>query len=208
MAALFSSTRIQAVRSLLRAVAQDYRRHLVAAQWRRDGVSISPDALLSIDSSSRLTIGRGSSIGRHTIINVRPDRRAPRPSVLEIGERSAILEFNNIRAGGGIVHIGNDCLISQFVTIVATNHLVDTDEAVRYAEWDYSRAGVWIGDGVWIGAGATILPGVRIEDGAVVSSGAVVTRDVPARAIVGGVPAKLIRYRGGESHTVPSRNRR
>lgn len=54
---------------------------------------------------------------------------------------------------------------------------------------------VEIGNDVWIGERAIILGGIRIGDGAVVGAGAIVTKDVPAYAIVGGVPAKIIRYR-------------
>ena len=57
---------------------------------------------------------------------------------------------------------------------------------------------VVIGNDVWIGANVVILPGVAIGDGAVLAAGAVVTKDVAPYAIVGGVPAKLIRYRFGE----------
>ena len=52
-----------------------------------------------------------------------------------------------------------------------------------------------IGNDVWIGTGASIIDGVQIGDGAVVLAGAVVTKDVPAYAIVGGVPAKVLKYR-------------
>ncbi|PBB42122.1 CatB-related O-acetyltransferase [Mesorhizobium sp. M1A.F.Ca.IN.020.06.1.1] len=55
--------------------------------------------------------------------------------------------------------------------------------------------GITIGNDVWIGHGAIILPGVEVGDGAVVGAGAVVTRTVPTYAIVGGSPARLIRYR-------------
>lgn len=57
------------------------------------------------------------------------------------------------------------------------------------------RLGITIGNDVWIGFDAVVLPGIKIGDGAVIGANAVVTKDVPPYAIVGGVPAKLIRYR-------------
>lgn len=59
----------------------------------------------------------------------------------------------------------------------------------------YERPEIQIGNDVWIGRSAIILRGVKIGDGAVIAAGAVVTRDVEPYAIVGGVPAKFIRYR-------------
>jgi len=52
-----------------------------------------------------------------------------------------------------------------------------------------------IGSDVWIGARAIVLDGVKIHDGAIIAAGSVVTKDVPPYAIVGGIPAKLIKYR-------------
>ena len=66
------------------------------------------------------------------------------------------------------------------------------DSAIR------DNRSVTIGNDVWIGVNVVILPGVRVGDGAVLAAGAVVTKDVPAYAIVGGVPAKVIRYRFSE----------
>jgi chloramphenicol O-acetyltransferase type B len=57
---------------------------------------------------------------------------------------------------------------------------------------------VSVGSDVWIGAGSIVLDGVNIGDGAIIAAGAVVNKDVPPYAIVGGVPARIIRYRFDE----------
>lgn len=58
---------------------------------------------------------------------------------------------------------------------------------------DHHIAPVRVGRNVWIGSGSILLPGVTIGDGATVAAGAVVTKDVPEGAVVGGVPAKILR---------------
>jgi len=63
---------------------------------------------------------------------------------------------------------------------------------LRYAKGNYP---IVIGNDCWIGQGASIIGGVTIGDGAIVLAGAVVTKDVPPYAIVGGIPAKIIKYR-------------
>lgn len=60
------------------------------------------------------------------------------------------------------------------------------------------RVSIKIGNDVWIGARVTILEGISIGDGAVVAAGAIVTKDIPPYAIVGGIPAKVIKYRFNE----------
>ena len=88
----------------------------------------------------------------------------------------------------GGIEIGDDVLIGQQVVIATLNH--DLAPARR---GNMFPAPVKIGNKVWIGAHVTILPGVTVRDGAVVGAGAVVTKDVPANAVVAGVPAKIIK---------------
>lgn len=66
-------------------------------------------------------------------------------------------------------------------------------EEFKYAD-DCGNA-IVIGNDVWIGARVSLINGVTINDGAVVLAGSVVTKDVPPYAIVGGIPAKIIKYR-------------
>ncbi len=88
---------------------------------------------------------------------------------------------------GGIV-IGDGVLIGHGVVLATINHGFPSGE-----RGDNYPAPIMIGNNVWIGSHATILPGVTIGDGAIVAAGAVVNRDVPVNAIVGGVPARVIK---------------
>jgi len=94
---------------------------------------------------------------------------------------------------GGII-IGDGTLIGHGSTLTTLNHHLDPDRRA-----DMIPAPIHIGRKVWLGAAVTVVPGVTIGDGAIVGAGAVVTKDVPANAIVAGVPATLIRMTGFEA---------
>lgn len=109
--------------------------------------------------------------------------------------------------------IGKYCSIADDVLFMANNdhdykaattyplYLLDKDMPCKYREGDSvhsPKRQIIIGNDVWIGTRATICAGVRIGNGAIVAAGAVVTKDVPPYAIVGGNPAKVIKYRFDE----------
>lgn len=89
------------------------------------------------------------------------------------------------------IRIGDNCFIAPGVHIYTATHPLNPTERVSGVE--YGKP-VQIGDNVWIGGRAVINPGVTIGDNVVVASGAVVTKDVPNNVLVGGNPAKIIKY--------------
>lgn len=92
------------------------------------------------------------------------------------------------------ISIGRECIIADRVMFIDFDHVVDDSEQAIRKQGLYSKP-VRVGNNVWIGYGASILRGVTIGDGAVIGTYSVVTKDVPANAIVGGVPAKVLRMR-------------
>ena len=122
---------------------------------------------------------------------------------------------DNVRISGQAAHIGRYCSLAPGVVIGDSNHPTDwlSTHSFQWGEgnWIPSEAirqftapakqvprRTIIGSDVWIGANAIILPGVTVGDGAIIAAGSVVSRDVPPYAIVGGIPARVIRHRFDE----------
>ena len=90
--------------------------------------------------------------------------------------------------GGGYFHSGENC------KIMLGSHDYDHGESIPYGSI-YVEKNVVIGDCVWLGSDVTISGNVTIGEGAIVAIGSVVVKDVPPFAVVGGNPAKVIKYR-------------
>jgi acetyltransferase-like isoleucine patch superfamily enzyme len=103
---------------------------------------------------------------------------------VSIGDRTYIGRRSEFHCDAAI-SLGTDCAISWDV------QFIDSDQ--HQLDGGRGPEPITIGDHVWIGQRATILKGVHIGDGAVVAAGSMVTKDVPARAVVAGVPAKVVR---------------
>lgn len=107
---------------------------------------------------------------------------------IHIGENVFINSGCSFQDQGGI-YIGNNVLIGHQVVFATLNHSLDKDDR---ASMTHDK--IVIEDNVWIGSHATILQGVTIGKNSVVAAGSVVNKDVPSNVVVGGVPAKIIKY--------------
>ncbi len=93
------------------------------------------------------------------------------------------------------VHIGDNVFVGHNVTFINDKYPRSTSEnGELQTESDWSVVETFVNNGASIGSSSTILCGVTIGENAIVGAGAVVTKDVPANAVVAGVPAKLIKY--------------
>lgn len=157
-----------------------------------EGASIEVGGRLDFGSCYRCCSGRPSilTLGKDSRVIVRgsfdfyygADVQLFDGAVLTLGD-SFINSDCKVRCHDSIT-IGDGCAISHDFTVMDSNaHILNGSRGT---------APVVIGDHVWIGTRVTVLPGVNIGDGAVVAAGALVTKDVPAGALVGGVPAKVI----------------
>ena len=113
-------------------------------------------------------------------------------SGISIGDCSGIGIKCKIR---GPLKIGNNVMMGPEVIILTSIHKFDDVTIPMCQQSNSERKEVIIGDDVWIGTRVIIMPGVKIGNGVIIGAGAVVTKDVPDYAVVGGVPAKIIKYR-------------
>ena len=102
------------------------------------------------------------------------------------GENVFLNDCCHFQDQGGIF-IGDNTLIGHNTVLATIDHDLDPEDRRNH------YAPIRIGKNVWIGASVVITKGVTVGDGAVVAAGAVVTKDVPPNAVVGGVPARVIR---------------
>lgn len=180
------------LKQLARGVFRDARQRFREAAGLQRVRLANPEAYLSFrvifhGDPARVRLGRDVCIFGPTAIMVE-DGGGLSGARLEVCERTYIGEFNNIRSAGAPIVIGRDCLISQHITIVGTNHGTAPDATVVSQPW--SGDGVTIGNDVWIGAGVTVLPGTRIGDGVVIAANSVVRGEVPPGSVIGGAPAR------------------
>ena len=104
------------------------------------------------------------------------------------------VNFNGMHIlGAGTVTIGDNFHSGTECMMITQNHNYE-GEAIPY-DHTYVKKTIHIGDNVWLGNRVLIVGDVTIGEGAIVAAGAVVCKDVPPCAIVGGNPAKVIKYR-------------
>ena len=166
-----------------------WRRLLTPAGWRweTDGPLFLGRRLeIQISKRGRIRFGRFVWVGDGTKVRCHEGEVLIGAKTV-IGQECTISAYRRVR-------IGEQCVIADRAMFIDFDHgVVDVERPIR-RQGIYMRD-VEVGSNVWIGYGACVLRGVRVGDNSVIGTNAVVTRDVPANAIVGGVPARVIRMR-------------
>jgi acetyltransferase-like isoleucine patch superfamily enzyme len=148
---------------------------------------ICPGVRLEIGRHATLRMGRWAWVGHGTKIRVHEGK-------VSIGAKTVLGQDCTISAYQH-VSIGRECIIADRVMLIDFDHGVTEVERPIRLQGIYKRD-VNVGHNVWMGFGSCVLRGVSIGDNSIVGTSSVCTRDVPANAVVGGVPARLIRMRG------------
>ena len=152
-----------------------------------DGLAfIGPGCSIEVGRRATVELGRWSWVGHGCKIRSHEGSVSIGAKTV-LGQECTISSFQH-------VSIGRECVIADRVMLIDFDHgVVEVERPIRL-QGIYKRD-VRVGNNVWIGYGACVLRGVTVGDNAVIGTNAVVTRDVPANAVVGGVPARLIRMR-------------
>jgi acetyltransferase-like isoleucine patch superfamily enzyme len=147
---------------------------------------VGPGVTLEIGRDAVLKLGRWSWIGHGTKIRAHE-------GVVEIGAKTVLGQECTISSFQS-VRIGRECILADRVMLIDFDHgVVEVERPIRL-QGIYKRD-VEVGHNCWVGYGACILRGATIGDNCIVGTSTVVTKDVPPNAVVGGVPARLLRMR-------------
>jgi acetyltransferase-like isoleucine patch superfamily enzyme len=166
-----------------------WRRMLTPAgrRWETDGpVFLGKGLELQAGRRGRIRFGRFAWIGDGTKIRCHEGEVAIGAKTV-LGQECTISAYRRVR-------IGEQCVVADRAMFIDFDHgVVDVERPIR-VQGIYKRE-VEVGSNVWVGYGACVLRGVRVGDNSILGTNSVVTRDVPANAVVGGVPAKVLRMR-------------
>jgi acetyltransferase-like isoleucine patch superfamily enzyme len=152
-----------------------------------DGLAfIGPGCSIEVGRRATVELGRWSWVGHGCKIRSHEGSVSIGAKTV-LGQECTISSFQH-------VSIGRECVIADRVMLIDFDHgMVEVERPIRL-QGIYKRD-VRVGNNVWIGYGACILRGVTVGDNAVIGTNSVVTKDVPANAVVGGVPARVLRMR-------------
>ncbi len=156
------------------------------------GVTIKNNTTLDALGKVGLTIGDSSSVGSYCILRV-SGSYSDLGDRIQIGKNVGLGDFAHIGGAGGVV-IGDETIIGAYFSVHPENHNFDDLDTPIRAQ-GVNHQGITIGSNCWVGAKVTILDGSKVGDGCVIAAGAVVKGEFPDNAIIGGVPAKILKYR-------------
>lgn len=156
--------------------------------FKRVNGYVSIDSGVTILGFENIELGNNVTFMKNSYIYAHDE------GVLKIGNNFTMNSNSQLGASFGKIIIGNDCAIAPNCVLRAANHTFDNPD-IPFREQGHRYGEITIEDDVWISSNCVITANTRIGKSSIIAAGSVVTKDVEPYAVMGGIPAKIIKKR-------------
>lgn len=195
---IYTSTKLNRLYYKAKKIKRSIYSYWISHKFKCVGHNCMFYSFLKLREPHNISFGNNCSIGFHTVIELYSDYKGQQNfhPTLTFGNNSSLGDYSHISCINNI-SIGNNVRMGRKVFITDNAHGTSTLDIINLPPNHRplsSNGPIIIEDNVWIGEMVCIMPGVTIGKCSIIGANAVVTKNIPAYSVVGGVPAKVIKY--------------